>query len=405
MTWKARLLVGAVVLFLACNIILLFLKNDKINRTYHAEEWTAVKKQDLLETMPAKGVLAPKEEQHFYYENSIGAFNGFLVEKGDEVQPGTGLFEYSPEDIMLSKEKFQIEKEKLERELISIESHIGDLENMQRSLALIPSEDDGPNPDTYLIQTIVRDIAEMELQISRIESEIRKYDDLIGATDKSLSNLIVESEITGTVKNIKHDLTNPIITIISNEQKVKGVFSEQEISKVEEGMKVFIIPEGSNHKTDGSIEKISYYPTSKPNVETESRYEFSIVMNELPEFKSFHGKHVDIRIVLNEVIGTLTVPDKAVKKSKKGTYTYAIQQNGLLERKSIKAGTKINQTQEVKEGVENGEFVLLERPPFLKSGFPFITSYEPKKLKKKDLTGLRKKEMLKYITRGFLSRY
>ncbi|MCS0788570.1 efflux RND transporter periplasmic adaptor subunit [Cytobacillus firmus] len=404
MTWKARLLAGAVVLFLACNITLLFLKNDKINRTYHVDEWTSVKKQDLLETMPARGVLVPKEEQHLYYENSIGTFNGFLVEEGDEVQPGIGLFEYSPEDIKLSKEKLQIEKEKLEREQISIESHISDLESMQRGLALISSEDDESNSNAYLIQTIVRDIAEKELQISRIESEIQKYDDLIDATDESLSNLIVESEITGTVKNIKHDLTNPVITIISNEQKVEGIFSEQEINKVEEGMKVFIIPEGSNKKMDGSIEKISYYPTSKPHVEIESRYEFSIVMNELPEFKSFHGEHVSIRIVMNEVIGTLTVPAEAVKKSKKGTYTYAIQQNGRLERKAIEAGIKINQTQEVKEGVEKGEFILLERPPFLKSGFPFITSMEPKKLKKKDVKNLRKKDMLKYAARGLLSR-
>ncbi|WP_282140927.1 efflux RND transporter periplasmic adaptor subunit [Cytobacillus oceanisediminis] len=404
MTWKARLLAGAVVLFLVCNITLLFLKNDKINRTYHVDEWTSVKKQDLLETMPARGVLAPKEEQHFYYENSNGTFKGFLVEKGDEVQKGTGLFEYSPDDITLTKEEFQIEKEKLENEQENLESHISDLEEMQRTLSSAIVEEDQPNPNEYMIQTIERDIYEKELQISRIDTEIEKYEDLIEAADESLLNLTVASEIDGTVKSIKHDLTNPVVTVISNEQKVTGIFSEQEIKKAAEGMKVFITPEGSNKKINGTIEKILNHPTSEPHAEAESRYEFSIAIDESNKLGSFHGEHVDVRIVTNEVIDTLTVPAEAVKKANKGKYTYVIQTNGRVERKKIETGIKVNQTLEVKEGVENGEIILLERPPFLKTGFPFITSMEPKKLKKKDLKELGKKDMLKYAARGLLSR-
>lgn len=381
-----------------------FWKSDKISRTYYIDEWSAVKKQDLLETMPAKGVMAPKEEQHLYYENTTGTFKSFLVEKGDEVQPGTGLFEYSPDDIAVTKENFQIEKEKLEREQISIESHIRDLESTKRTLDLTPAEEDEPNLNAYMIQTIERDIAEKELQISRLESEIQKYDDMIYAADESLSNLTVESEIAGTVKSIKNDLTNPVVTIISNEQKVEGVFTEQEIHKATEGMKVYIIPKGSNKKIDGTLEKILNYPTSEPHAETESRYEFTIAMNEAPEFESFHGEHVDLRIVTNEVENTLTVPVQAVKMVKKGAYTYAIQQNGKLERRTIETGLKIGKTQEVKEGVVKGELVLLDRPPFLKSGFPFITPFEVSKLKKKNFTELRKKDMLKYASRGFLSR-
>ncbi|KAF0819568.1 MULTISPECIES: efflux RND transporter periplasmic adaptor subunit [Cytobacillus] len=404
MTWKVRLLIVGVALFLACNIALIFWKSDKISRTYYIDEWSAVKKQDLLETMPAKGVMAPKEEQHLYYENTTGTFKSFLVEKGDEVQPGTGLFEYSPDDIAVTKENFQIEKEKLEREQISIESHIRDLESTKRTLDLTPAEEDEPNLNAYMIQTIERDIAEKELQISRLESEIQKYDDMIYAADESLSNLTVESEIAGTVKSIKNDLTNPVVTIISNEQKVEGVFTEQEIHKATEGMKVYIIPKGSNKKIDGTLEKILNYPTSEPHAETESRYEFTIAMNEAPEFESFHGEHVDLRIVTNEVENTLTVPVQAVKMVKKGAYTYAIQQNGKLERRTIETGLKIGKTQEVKEGVVKGELVLLDRPPFLKSGFPFITPFEVSKLKKKNFTELRKKDMLKYASRGFLSR-
>ncbi|MDM5228319.1 efflux RND transporter periplasmic adaptor subunit [Cytobacillus sp. NJ13] len=404
MTWKARLLACAVVLFLACNITLLFLKNDKINRTYHVDEWTSVKKQDLLETMPARGVLAPKEEQHFYYENSTGTFKGFLVEKGDEVQQGTGLFEYSPDDITLTKEEFQIEKDKLENEQENLESHISDLESMQRTLSSAPVEEDQPNPNVYMIQTLERDIYEKELQISRIDSEIEKYEDLIESADESLLNLTVESEIDGTVKSIKQDLTNPVVTVISNEQKVEGTLSEQEVKKAAEGMKVFITPAGSNKKINGTIEKILNHPTSEPHAETESRYEFSIAIDESNELESLHGEHVAVQIVTNEVIDTLTLPYQAVKNTKKGKYTYVIQSNGRVERKKIKTGIKINQTQEVKEGIANGEVVLLERSPFLKSGFPFITSIEPNKLKKKDLKELRKKEMLKYTARGFLSR-
>lgn len=404
MTWKARLLIIGVTLFLACNMALIFLKSDKIGRTYYIDEWTAVKKQDLLETMPAKGVLAPMEEHHHYYEDTKGTFKGFLVEKGDEVQAGTGLFEYSPDDIALTKENFQIEKEKLEREQAGIESHISELERMQRTLALTPAEEDESNPNDYMIQTIERDIAEKELQVSRIESEVQKYEDLMEAADESLSSLAVESEIAGTVKSIRTDLANPVVTIISDEKKVEGIFTEQEIHKAAEGMKVFIIPKGSNKKIDGTLEKISDHPTSEPHAETESRYEFTISMNEQPEFESFHGEHVDLRIVTNEVENTLTVPAQAVKKSKKGTYTYAIGHSGRLERKAIKIGLNIGQTQEVKEGVESGELVLLDRPPFLKTESSFATPLKLAKLKKKDVKDVRKKEMMKYTARGILTR-
>ncbi|WP_026581967.1 efflux RND transporter periplasmic adaptor subunit [Bacillus sp. J33] len=403
MMWKTRLLIIGVLLFLACNFTLLFMKSEKISRTYYIDEWTAVKKQDLLEMMPAKGVLAPKEEQYLYYESNMGNFNGFLVEKGDEVEAGTALFEYSPEDITQAKEKFKIEKEKLEREQISLENHIQDLEDMQDDLR-ITTLDDELNQNEYMIQTLERDIYEKELQISRIKNEIEKYEDLIDAADESLLNLTALSEISGTVKSIKHDLTNPIVTIISNIQKIEGTLSEKEIKKAAQGMKVFITPEGSNKKIDGTIEKIYNYPVSEPHADKESHYEFTVVMDEAPEQQSFHGEHVNLKIVTNEVSDTLTVPAKAIKKTKKGKYAYTILQNGQLDKRELQTGLNISQTQEVKEGLQKGELVLLERPLFLKSGSPFITPIEIPKLKKKDLRELGKNDMLKYSARGFLSR-
>ncbi|URM33389.1 efflux RND transporter periplasmic adaptor subunit [Cytobacillus firmus] len=402
MIWKMRLLGLGVLLFLACNVVLVF-SSDKIGRTYYVDDWTAVKKQDLLETMPAEGVLAPKEEQHVYYDSATGKFNGFKVEKGDKVQPGDAIYEFSPEDITSAKEAYQIEKEKLENELVSIEKNINDLEIMRRSLAAVPSEENDQNSDKYMAQLIQKDILEKEMQKDTLESEIGKYEDLIGAAEESLLNLEAVSEIAGTVKSINHDLSNPVATIVSNEHIAEGVFSEEEVKKASEGMRVLITNVNTGKKVSGTIEKVLTYPESKPSPKKESRYAFRAVLDGEPENQSIHGEHVAMKIILNEIKGTLTVPSKAVRKSNKGSFSYMIRQDGNLEKRKVKSGITIAKTQEIKDGASAGELVLLERPPFLKSGYPFITPIEISRINKKDFKSAGKKNMLKISVRGIVA--
>ncbi|RBP94397.1 HlyD family secretion protein [Cytobacillus firmus] len=404
MNWKIGALSIATTVFLAVNMVLV-LKSEKVGRTYYVDKWTDVKEQDIIETLPAKGVYVPKEEQHVYYDSKNGTFEGFLVNKGDDVEPGTGLFAYSPEDITLTKEKFEIEVEKLEKEQSDMESHINELEYMQAGLMRNSLTDDTSiMSNEYMIQTIEQNIKEKELEVSRIENEIEKYEDLVNAAEESLLNLTVTSEISGTIKDIQHDLGNPIVTVISDEQRVEGTLTEDEVKQIIEGMKVFITREGTNEKVNGTIEKILTYPTSKPDVDKKSKYAFSILLDEPSENQILHGEHAQVKVVLNEIIDTRTVPFDSIKKYNNKFYAFTITNTGRLEKRELQLGVKIDQTQEIKDGLIKGEKVVQERPPFLKAGTPLITPLNPAKIDKKGLKKLGAKEKWKYTARGFLSR-
>ncbi|WP_226618637.1 efflux RND transporter periplasmic adaptor subunit [Cytobacillus firmus] len=404
MNWKTGALTIAATVFLAANIVLV-LKNEKISRTFYVDKWTDVKEQDIIETLPAKGVYVPKEEQHVYYDSKNGTFEGFLVNKGDDVEPGTGLFTYSPEDISLTKKKFEIEIEKLEKEQSDMESHISELEYMQAGLmGNYLADDTSTMSNEYMIQTIEQNIKEKELEVSRIENEIEKYEDLAAAAEESLLNLTVTSEISGTIKDIQHDLGNPIVTVISSEQRVEGTLTEDEVKQILEGMKVFITREGTNEKVNGTIEKIFTYPTAKPDADKDSEYAFSILLDEPGENQILHGEHAQVKVVLNEIIDTRTIPFDSIKKYNHQFFAFTIANTGRLEKRQLQLGVKIDQTQEIKDGLFKGEKVVQERPPFLRAGSPLITPLNPAKIDKRGFKKLDAKEKWKYTARGMLSR-
>ena len=61
----------------------------------------------------------------------------------------------------------------------------------------------------------------------------------------------------GVVKDINQDLSNPIITIASSENKVKGTLSEAQHGAVEQGMEVIVSLAGENKTYKGVVEQVS----------------------------------------------------------------------------------------------------------------------------------------------------
>ena len=74
--------------------------------------------------------------------------------------------------------------------------------------------------------SIEKEIYDKELEKSRVEAEIEKYEDLIDSYDGS-DQLEISSEVAGSVKKINYELNNPIVTIISDTPKVEGLFQKE----------------------------------------------------------------------------------------------------------------------------------------------------------------------------------
>ncbi|TKC16969.1 efflux RND transporter periplasmic adaptor subunit [Robertmurraya kyonggiensis] len=405
MNWKKWTVVTVIVLFVAVNFYLIFKKDSEIARAAYIDEWRKIKEQNLVLSKEKPGVIAPVEEEHVYFQNGAGDFEQFLVKEGEEVQTGTALFEYSPKNLEETIDQLEAEITRLESEEDALEDNIDNLEDIVLDLAT--SEDEESPSNEAMIASIDAEIYEKELQLSRIEAEIDKYEDLVSISDDGLSSLTVDSPISGIVKSISHNLQNPVVTITSNDQQVIGLLDEDDMLEIKEGMSATLY--GSFGKREGTIEKIGVNPEHDPQVGVKSEYQFVVEFGEegtnveseddAETAAVYTGSHVDIKITTSEVEDALTLPSKAIRAG----HIYIFKDDGTIEKRKVKTGIEINNIHEITSKAEADELVVLE-PGNLKNKTVFFTPIDISKMKKKDFKDMGKKEIFRYLGRGLLTR-
>lgn len=397
MNWKKWTTLAVIALFVVANFFLIFKKDSEVARSKYINEWRTVKEQKLVLSKHKAGVVTPVEEEHVYFQSGAGDFEQFLVKEGEEVDPGTPLFEYSPKSIEASIKQLEAEITKLENERDAIEDNIDDLEKVERDLSKKKDQEENTSNKEAMASTIKAQIYEKELQLSRVEGEIERLEELVSISDDSLDSLTVSSNIAGVVKKISHDLGNPVVTITSTEQQIKGILEEEEVLEIEEGMKVIITSKTLKNKLEGTIAKVAVNPEQEPRVDTESEYEFVVEFDatdldmddateaedvqadgaeeadkEIAEqnknatdenedkkaveteditSKIFTGAHVDVKIITKEVDDALTLPAGTIRNG----YVYVLKPNGTIEKRKVKTGIKVNGIYEITGKIENGE--------------------------------------------------
>ncbi|GAM14774.1 efflux RND transporter periplasmic adaptor subunit [Mesobacillus selenatarsenatis] len=406
---KTTILLTAGILFVSANLYLALKDDSKAERSSYINKWSTVGKESLTETIQASGVVTPKDEHHIYYNEVSGEFKSFLVKEGDKVDSSTTLFEYSSDNIDEDLAKLEAERSQLVRESTLIEEQIQQLLYLQ-SVSISSSNNSAPvfgdgsagsDSSDLLLVSIEKEIYDKQLEKSRVKTEIDKYDDLIDSYDGS-DELGRSSEVAGTVKKINYELKNPIITIISDRPKVEGVFTEKDLKNVEEGMEVYIKSDLFKGTVGGTLTKIAEYPETDPSVKKESNYPFEIELeedqNQGPIIK---GTHVDVNVVTNQVVNASTVPEKSVKKGKKNSFIYVLNEKGVVEERKIKKGLTEDDKVEVKKGAKSGEIVVKNPDKIQQLNSPFFNRLNIESLKKKTFTEEGKRTIFKHIMVGF----
>lgn len=402
---KKAILISAGAIFVGTNIFLTFKDNSKVDRSSFISEWKTAQKQDITEKLFTDGVVTPFEEHHIYYDDSNGAFKNFLVAEGDQVSSGTPLYELSSENKKASQEKLELEKKQLVKEKKLIEEQIKQLTYLQtvsEANATTAEDDDGTvsaSSGDLISLSIEKEIYDKELEISRVESEIDKYDDLIDSN--SGSDIGTKSDVEGTVKNINVDLKNPIVTIISDKPKVKGTLTEEELKRVETGMKVKVV--NSDISTPGTLTKILPYPEENPSLKKESQFPFEIELDGDNQ-NLIQGTHVNVSVITNEVKNAVTIPNSAIDHTSKIRYAYVLNEAGKIEKRKLSNGIKQEERTQVEKGVENKEIVATNPEEVLKVKGAFITPLKVSKLEKRWFKAEKKLDIVKYIAAAFSKR-
>lgn len=405
---KTAILASAGIIFVSANLFLALKDDSKAVRSSYINEWTAVGKDNLTETLHASGVVTPEDEHQVYYNADDGEFKGFLVKEGDQVDSGTPLYEYSSNNIDEDLARLQAEKSQLVTEANLIDDQIKQLSYLQSvsastSSASTPVFGDGSdrNDSSELMNvSIEKEIYDKQREKGRVEAEIEKYEDLIESYEGT-DELGMNSEVSGTVKKVNYELKNPIVTIISEKPKVEGTFSERDLKKVEEGMEVYVISDMIKGKVKGSLTKIADYPEADPSVDAESHYPYEVTLNEETDEKIIKGSHVDVSVVTAKVKNAATVPERSVEKGKKNSFIYVINEKGLVEKRKISKGLQLGGKAELKKGGKPGEIVVQKPDSVQQTNSPFFSRLKIDALKKKTFKEEGKRTIFKHIMVGF----
>ncbi|MBS8265618.1 efflux RND transporter periplasmic adaptor subunit [Mesobacillus boroniphilus] len=406
---KTAILASAGIIFVSANLFLALKDDSKAVRSSYINKWTAVGKDNLTETLHAAGVVIPEDEHQVYYNDDDGEFKGFLVKEGDKVDNGTPLYEYSSNNIDEDLAKLEAEKSQLVTESNLIDDQIKQLTYLQSvsastSSTSTPVFGDGSssrNDSNDLMNvSIEKEIYDKQREKGRVEAEIEKYEDLIDSYEGS-DELGKNSEVSGTVKQVNYELKNPIVTIISDKPKVEGTFSERDLKKVEEGMKVYVQSDLLKGKVAGTLTKIADYPETDPSVKKESYYPFEITLNEETEEKIIKGSHVEVSVITDQVKNAATIPEKAIEKGKKNSYIYVLNETGEVEKRKISKGLQLGGKTELKKGAKPGELVVQKPENVQEENNPFFSKLNIDSLKKKTFRDESKRTIFKHIMVGF----
>ena len=395
-----------VILFVSTNFYLLLKGDSPVARSFYIDQWTSVKEQTLRETKQTEGVTIPLEEQPVYYDGSKGSFEGFAVKQGEKVTPGTSLFFYSTDSYQEAIAQLKSERDSLEKQVDGLQTQLDNLTNLQSDASpsswSIDGQETTNTQNDLLANSVSVDIYKTESEISALESEIEKYDERIAAVDEKLPKLEEVSDLTGIVQEVQKDLTNPVITIASAENKVQGMLTEQEQALVKPGMEVSISLKNNSKTYKGKIEQVAKSPKEEPAVEKESQYPFTAVLDE-PIEEWAHGTHVDVKIVTEEIANAITVPEQAIKRIDRTKQLFVLNQ-GLVEKRNVTTGLQVGSVQQIKKGITQGESI--SQSPVQLRGKAKSTFYTPLKVNNWDrdmYKDMRKLVRLKQFGKGFLS--
>lgn len=396
-------------LIIAGNLYLTFKEDSKADRSQWLSEWKQSAKDDVVETFQTTGVITPADESPVYFDKNEGTFLRFLVEKGQKVGAGTPLFEYSSSSLEQEIEELQAEKTQTEKQIQLIDGQISKLNSILDKMEKEADDetDNKEEKDSAAKVTVEKEIIDQETEKLKLEEEMSKYDTLISQAEAKKSNLVVKSEKEGIVKELNSRLDNPIITIHSPEAAVQGVFNEQQMNKVSEGLIIHASVDPLPVTFHGEISSIEKFPEQEPSVKRKSLYPFTAQLDkstmEEAADQLLPGMKANVTVVTKESLQAVTVPASTLMKSGNQSYVFVLNAKGQIEKRVVKKGLLVDGIQEIKSGLKADEKVVAHPDKLITDHGRFITPLDYTAMQKKHLQQMTKTERLKLLVMGILS--
>jgi len=418
--WFIFSLIFFCISFITLNTYLIWKKDSKAAHTVYVEDWTKVQERNVIKTFDTKGILMPQEEYKVYFDDTDKEFLRFLVKEGDEVTVGTPLLEYATPELDQLRESLEADINQAEGEIFSIDEYISKLLDYQASISS-PStssyaldsvfsfeeelnsteETEDTTSNDMIISQIEQEIYKQELEKSKLEDKIENFETQISLINEKSDSAMMISEIDGIVKEVNDQLGNPVVTIASTTLAIKGTLTAEQLKKAKVDMTINANVSGEKTKLEGTLTEIHTYPEDEPRIGKENVYPYIATLTEQVDTLPI-GSTADVKITLDQALKVPTVPQNAIVKQDEKAFVYHLNKNGLVEKKAVKTGLRSDDIQEIKEGAEIGQIVMISKQSHGNSRF--VTRMKPTYLKRESFNNLSSKEKWESFFIGVLER-
>lgn len=361
------------------------------------DEFVKPIESDLVQSLEKPGVILSTTEEHIYLDTTIGSLGQIYVKEGDVVQFGDILFTYQNAEIGANEQILEGKVEQIELRSSQLEEEIDLLGSF---ILEIKAKEEMTDIDLQQIQQYEVQILQKNNQISELQLEKELQQHTLLTLQERQSELEVISPLSGYVKSISTNRSEPVLTIVSDSLIIKGELTEEEALDVSEGLAVQIMHH-ENNAMDGTLSQISNLPLKEPALDQETTYPFYVSFDEEEQLENINiGNRVLMEIIQEERINALIVPTNTIRLEADDDVVYVVQ-DGMIEKRIVEKGWELNEDVQITDGV-NLDNLLVMNPSANIHDNPFVTKLQVRELEKDSFNSFRKKEILELLFQSFV---
>ena len=300
------------------------------------------------------------------------------VREGQDVKEGDPLFTYDTEQLQLTLEKQQLEREQLNASIEDYELQILELEREREKVST-----NKKLQYTIQIQTAEVSKKEAELNLKTKEAEVQKSESI-------LENATVTSPVTGRVQAINETGTDsngnplPYITIQqAGSYRVKGVIGELQQGSIREGDRIRMVS-----RTDSSAfwlgtvslvdyenpitNNSNYMGMSSDEMSSSSKYPFYVDLDSMEGLIMGQHLYLERYYEEGEAVGVPVSGGFICYEEDGSTYVWAENGRGKLEKRPVELGeyNEMTDIYYVLQGLAETDYIAYPDPELCHNGAP-----------------------------------
>ncbi|AEI45617.1 efflux RND transporter periplasmic adaptor subunit [Paenibacillus mucilaginosus] len=334
---------------------------------------TKAHKEAMYDTLVASGSLVPQKEEKIYLDTAAGVFNSLLVHEGQQVTPGTPLFNYMDKETVQRQIELELTEKKLLLQLDEQKEKMLSMEQDFKKQSMTLTAD---STIDQLVETFKQQKKQIERAIETASIGLEENKVQQESLAAKSEQLIIKSTIAGVIQKINYSQTTspadtknePFIHIVSKEPfQIKGSITEFDHVLVKEGQDAIIKAKVIPGKTwRGKVTRVDHIPTSSltdenTNKDSVTFYPFTVALEQMDDELKY-GYHVTVEFQVHSKPEALVIPKEALIVKDAGEYVYIINANRLVLRE-VQTGLTNEKWVEIRNGLSEQEQVITTPSP------------------------------------------